>query len=58
MTVPPTEPNADDVPEPDDPEELVPEGDRAAQQENAWPDDEGDDIVPDADRVVPAPDEE
>jgi hypothetical protein len=53
MTVPPIEPNAVDVPEPDDPEELVPEGDLAAQQETAWPDDEDGELVPDPDRVVP-----
>lgn len=51
MTVPPTDP------EPDDVADFVPDGDLAAQTESAWPDDEEQGIVPDADRVVPDLDE-
>jgi hypothetical protein len=72
MTVPPLEPEPDfgipggepevpnpDIPEePDDVEDLVPDGDMAAQAASAWPDDEDQDIVPDGDRVVPDLDEE
>lgn len=71
MTVPPPEPEPDfdipggdpevpnpDVPgDPDDVEDLVPDGDLAAQTESAWPDDEDQGIVPDGDRVVPDLDE-
>jgi hypothetical protein len=49
----PEVPIADDPPEADDVEQLVPEGDLAAQQETAWPDDEDGELVPDPDRVVP-----
>ena len=64
MTVPPVEPEPDipgsepevpnpDIPaDPDDVEDLVPDGDRAAQAESAWPEDEDDGIVPDPERVV------
>jgi hypothetical protein len=59
MTVPPENPElGDDIPdEPDDVADLVPDGDLAAQNESAWPDDEDPDIVPDGDRVVPDLDE-
>ena len=59
MTVPPEEPElGDDIPdEPGDVADLVPDGDLAAQNESAWPDDEDRDIVPDGDRVVPDLDE-
>jgi hypothetical protein len=53
MTVPPSGPDA--TSEPDDVEDLVPDGDRAAQIEPAWPDDDddvNDEVVPDPDRVV------
>jgi hypothetical protein len=55
MTVPP-------VPEPDggnpdsevdDIADFIPDGDRAAQAESAWPDDAPQDLVPDGDREVP-----
>jgi hypothetical protein len=56
MTVHPDDPNDVPIPEgsseAEDAEELVPEGDLAAQQEAAWPDDEDDELVPDPDRVV------
>ncbi|KRC66355.1 hypothetical protein ASE12_17275 [Aeromicrobium sp. Root236] len=72
MTVPPTGPDPDlgvpgdvpEVPNPDVPDEpgdaadLVPDGDRAAQAESAWPDDDDQGIVPDADRVVPGLDDD
>lgn len=72
MTVPPPGPEPDidipgaepEVPDPDVPndpedvEDLVPDGDLAAQAESAWPDDEDEDVVPDADRVVRDLDEE
>lgn len=72
MTVTPPEPEPDfdipggepeipnpDIPvEPDDVEDLVPDGDLAAQTEIAWPDDEDQGIVPDGDRVVPDLDDE
>jgi hypothetical protein len=48
MTVPPPEPDETS----DDPADLVPEGDRAAQAESAWPDEEDDGPVPDPDRIV------
>jgi hypothetical protein len=57
----PEVPNPDlpDAPnEPDDVADFVPDGDRAAQNESAWPDDEDQGIVPDADRVVPDLDED
>jgi hypothetical protein len=71
MTVPPAGPDPDvglpgDVPEtpnpdvpgdPGDVADFVPDGDLAAQSESAWPDDEDQDLVPDADRVVPDLDE-
>ena len=59
MTVPPAAPEpGDDIPdEPGDVADFVPDGDLAAQTENAWPDDEDQDIVPDGDRVVPDLDE-
>ncbi|WP_332664689.1 hypothetical protein [Aeromicrobium sp.] len=71
MTVPPLEPDPDvdipgsepevpnpDVPgDPDDVGHLVPDGDLAAQNESAWPDDVDEGIVPDEDRVVPDLDE-
>lgn len=59
MTVPPEERElGDDIPdEPGDVADLVPDGDLAAQNESAWPDDEDPDIVPDGDRVVPDLDE-
>lgn len=56
MTVPPT--GAEDVPqEPGDVADLVPEGDAAEQARVARPDDEDQDVVPDAERVVPDLDE-
>ncbi len=60
MTVPPTEPQpGDGVPEEaGDVADFVPDGDLAAQTESAWPDDEEQDVVPDADRVVPDLDED
>ena len=52
MTVAPS--GSDPTSEPEDVEDLVPDGDRAAQIEPAWPDDddENDEVVPDPDRVV------
>lgn len=53
MTVPPEDPDLDTLEEPGDPADLVPEGDRAAQTESAWPDDDAQGVVPDGERVVP-----
>lgn len=52
-------PDVPEVPdEPDDVADFVPDGDLAAQTEDAWPDDEDQDIVPDAERRVPDLDED
>jgi len=53
MTVPPEDPDPSTLEEPGDPADLVPDGDRAAQTESAWPDDEPQGVVPDGERVVP-----
>ena len=55
MTASPEDP---DLSTTNDPAELVPDGDRAAQAETAWPDDVDEDIVPDADRIVPGLDDD
>ncbi len=59
MTVPPEapEPGSEFSEELSDPADFVPDGDLAAQTENAWPDDEDPDIVPDGERIVPDLDE-
>lgn len=54
----PDVPNPDVPGEPGDVADFVPDGDLAAQTESAWPDDEDQDIVPDAERVVPGLDDE
>jgi hypothetical protein len=48
---------SDDSEEPDGIVPSASDGDTAAQRENAWPDDEDDGPVPDAERTVPTDDE-